>query len=429
MSDDLDELIQTSLRRSSSEEFTLSIYFGRNLGERYDRLSLHLFNLFQAPMLRAQFVRDRRSGSCGTSPRSPPAKFPESHRPSWCRWPPNISPAGGGASASAATPRYDLAILINPSEPERPLERKGDLKRSIKAAEAVGLDAELITRDDYGRLAEFDALFIRETTAVNHHTYRFARRAASEGLVVIDDPESIVRCTNKVYLAELLNRHKIPTPADDASCTATTSSEIASELGFPVRAQEARQRVLAGRGEGREPAGAAEHGRAASSTSRSWSWRRSSCPRRSTGGSASSIAGRCTPASTTWPPSTGRSSSATAPANGRYGKSETLPVELAPRQAVRAALKAANLIGDGLYGVDVKQIGRQVLRDRGQRQPQHRRRRRGPRAARRALPPHHGRHSCDRIEQRKAGIARTMIAASARPLSLVRRLRRSSSST
>ena len=62
--------------------------------------------------------------------------------------------------------------------------------------------------------AEFDALFIRETTLVNHHTYRFARRAASEGLVVIDDPESILKCTNKVFLAELLSRHKMPMPQD-----------------------------------------------------------------------------------------------------------------------------------------------------------------------------------------------------------------------
>jgi glutathione synthase/RimK-type ligase-like ATP-grasp enzyme len=30
-------------------------------------------------------------------------------------------------------------------------------------------------------------------------------------------------------------------------------------------------------------------------------------------------------------------------------------VELAPRRAVGVALKAANLIGDGLYGVDVKE--------------------------------------------------------------------------
>jgi glutathione synthase/RimK-type ligase-like ATP-grasp enzyme len=38
------------------------------------------------------------------------------------------------------------------------------------------------------------------------------------------------------------------------------------------------------------------------------------------------------------------------------GRSETFPVELAPRQIVRQALKAANLIGDGLYGVDLKEV-------------------------------------------------------------------------
>src|SRR5262249_23145034 len=54
--------------------------------------------------------------------------------------------------------------------------------------------------------------FIRETTAVNHHTYRFSRRAVAEGLVVIDDPESIVRCSNKVFLAEALEANGIRAP-------------------------------------------------------------------------------------------------------------------------------------------------------------------------------------------------------------------------
>lgn len=55
--------------------------------------------------------------------------------------------------------------------------------------------------------------FIRDTTAVNHHTFRFSRRAQAEGLVVIDDAESILKCANKVYLAELLRRpDRIPAP-------------------------------------------------------------------------------------------------------------------------------------------------------------------------------------------------------------------------
>ena len=41
--------------------------------------------------------------------------------------------------------------------------------------------------------------------------------------------------------------------------------------------------------------------------------------------------------------------------NGRYGKTEAVPVELAPRKAVDIAVKAANLIGNGFYGVDVKE--------------------------------------------------------------------------
>ena len=43
--------------------------------------------------------------------------------------------------------------------------------------------------------------------------------------------------------------------------------------------------------------------------------------------------------------------------DGRYGRVETFPVESAPRKAVAMALKAANLIGNSLYGVDVKQSG------------------------------------------------------------------------
>ena len=37
-----------------------------------------------------------------------------------------------------------------------------------------------------------------------------------------------------------------------------------------------------------------------------------------------------------------------------YGDVECIPVEKAPEEVVRTALKAANLIGDGLYGVDLK---------------------------------------------------------------------------
>jgi glutathione synthase/RimK-type ligase-like ATP-grasp enzyme len=40
------------------------------------------------------------------------------------------------------------------------------------------------------------------------------------------------------------------------------------------------------------------------------------------------------------------------------GGHQTLAVEQAPRQVVQTAVRAANLMGNGLYGVDLKQIDR-----------------------------------------------------------------------
>src|SRR5690606_4269052 len=55
VSDDLGDLIQHSLKPITSDRFTLSIYFGKNLAKRYDRLSAELYKLFQCPLLRADF--------------------------------------------------------------------------------------------------------------------------------------------------------------------------------------------------------------------------------------------------------------------------------------------------------------------------------------------------------------------------------------
>ena len=100
-------------------------------------------------------------------------------------------------------------------------------------SDVLGIAAELITRKDLGRLGEYDALFIRETTAVDHHTYLFARTAAGEGLVVIDDPDSILRCTNKIFLMELLHREEIPTPPS-LILTRTELDRAEAELGYPL---------------------------------------------------------------------------------------------------------------------------------------------------------------------------------------------------
>jgi glutathione synthase/RimK-type ligase-like ATP-grasp enzyme len=128
--------------------------------------------------------------------------------------------------------RYDMAILHNPEEAMPPSNRKA-LNRFMRAAREQGIEPELITARDFNRLPEFDALFIRETTAVNDHTYRFARKAQREGLVVMDDPDSILRCSNKIYLAERLAAHRLPAPRTLVVHKQAVES-LPQQLGFPM---------------------------------------------------------------------------------------------------------------------------------------------------------------------------------------------------
>src|SRR5690606_14809977 len=74
------------------------------------------------------------------------------------------------------------------------------------------LAVDLIRKRDFSLVPQYDALFIRETTAIHHHTYRFALKAAEEGLEVIDSPADILRCANKVFLNELFAANRVPTP-------------------------------------------------------------------------------------------------------------------------------------------------------------------------------------------------------------------------
>jgi len=93
---------------------------------------------------------------------------------------------------------------------------------------------EPITKKDLPRLANFDALFIRETTTISNHTYRFARRAQQEGMPVIDDPLSMIRCTNKVYLNELMTTNKVPVPPTVIVAGPADFEVAAQTLGFPL---------------------------------------------------------------------------------------------------------------------------------------------------------------------------------------------------
>lgn len=357
-SEELDDLIQTSLSPLRSKEFVLSIYFGHNVAKRYDRLCNHLFKLFEVPFLRANFVKTAQ-GKWQLQNISPIATkdIPEEHRSKVIRFITEYFSGKRFHVRKKQPPRYDLAILYNPEETHPPSNERA-LKAFIKAADALRLGAELVTKDDFARLGEFDALFIRETTNVHHHTFRFARKAVAEGLIVVDDPGSILRCTNKVYLAELLQRNKVPVPKT-MIVHKQNIHEVIPQIQLPC--------IL------KQPDSAFSQGVSKAKTEEEFIYKAKQLLEKS----ELVVAQEYMPTDFDWrigifdqkPLYACKYYMASkhwqiikTEKNGKFveGNFKTIPIELAPPKVVKTALKAANLIGDGLYGVDLKQVGNEV---------------------------------------------------------------------
>ncbi len=222
-----------SLAEPLTEAVRVLIAFGTTQDARFRRLARAAFDRFRHPLL-AIWVRPARVGGFRIRQVKPlsPADL-DDEQMAWF----NGALAGylkvpWRARRAARLPRYSIAVLHNPQD-KLPPSKPATLERLVRVGAQMGLEVEPIRRQDFLRLGEFDGLFIRETTALTNHTYRFARKAEREGLAVIDDPVSIARCTNKVYLAELLAAQGLPTPKT-VVLDRRHLKAIGSQLGFPI---------------------------------------------------------------------------------------------------------------------------------------------------------------------------------------------------
>ena len=207
----LGDMIDCALRERADDKLDLDIHFGRPSCGRHAHLAAQLFAQVRAPLLHARFERVAgrwrlcalEAGSMHQMALAQREQVAEAAL-AWLKES-KFRPGGAGA----AQPR--IAILHDPARHEAP-SNAAALQKFVEAAAVLGMHAELVTPRQARRLHDWDALFIRATTNVNHYTYQLARQARAAGMVVIDDPDAILRCTNKIYLDELLARHHIPTP-------------------------------------------------------------------------------------------------------------------------------------------------------------------------------------------------------------------------
>jgi len=347
---DFDELIQTTFKNEPYDRVEFNIYFGITSSEQLNRLAQQLFQMVQAPSLRASFSKKNKWVLQSIKPINL-----------------NEVPDGDKILLESSLEKYllrkrdhkpdkkkyDLAILTDSDDLNPPSDARA-LKRFYKAALEAGFNAEFITKNDIDKLIQYDALFIRETTNVNHHTFRFAKKAQSLGLAVIDDPDSILKCTNKVYLFELLTAHKVLTPKSivisEESC-----DHVLDAMTFPF--------IL------KQPDGAFSKGVHKINSKDEFKNVRDNMFEKSD----LLIAQEFLPTSFDWRVGVIGNQviyvckyfmakkhwqifNWNAKNKSREGNVESIAVDQAPSGLLKTALKATTLIGDGLYGVDMKEV-------------------------------------------------------------------------
>lgn len=257
--------------------------------------------------------------------------------------------------------RWDMAILYNPDEGNAPSDAEA-IKRFTKAASKVGISAELVCSKQLKHLSQYDALFIRETTRIDHPTYRLSRKGEIEGLVVIDDATSIMRCCNKIFLHDAFSYNKVSAPKTLVVSSANESEldRIEATFDYPVVLKMPESSFSIGvykvsdRNELREKIRLMFKESALALVQEyiytEFDWRIGVLNGRAI------YACKYFMARNHWQIYNHASNRKSAQSGGF----ETIPTFETPKPVLDAALKASRIIGNGLYGVDLKQRGNQI---------------------------------------------------------------------
>jgi glutathione synthase/RimK-type ligase-like ATP-grasp enzyme/ribosomal protein S18 acetylase RimI-like enzyme len=229
---DIEEVIKHSLNKMQGSKFSINVYFGQTTLPGFNKLAKNLYQIFQAPLFKVDFtlndnwaIRDIKVLNF--------ERLPAEELPYIQEFARNYFNKKRFNKTRLKTFKYDVAILVN-AEEKTPPSCSIALSKFKAAGNKLGMYVEFISKSDIDKINEFDALFIRETTSVNDHTYELSRIAYAEGLVVIDDPWSIVRCSNKIYQNEIFSKNKILVPKATVITKNSFSNKPLQELNYPL---------------------------------------------------------------------------------------------------------------------------------------------------------------------------------------------------
>lgn len=356
----LEKLVQKKsahLEHAELDSYELRIYFGTTLIEELQGLARQLFELFSCPILRVRFKRVEQMWAIENVKPLSIHQLEGQQQDEFAAALDHFSNKVWRRPRRKKRYAYDLAMLVDSQEALPPSNRKA-LENFVLAGRQIGIDTEIIGKKDYPRLTEYDALFIRETTSVDDHTYQFAQKAEFAHMPVIDDPNSILKCANKVYLAELLRENELATPRTEILYRdqGAALERAADTLGFPLVLKIPDGSFSRGVHKASSMDELKERSKELFQSSvlvlaqefmyTDFDWRIGVL------GGRPLFACKYFMSVGHW-----QIYNHSAKTSQRSGGFETMAVEQAPAEAIKLAVKACSLIGTGLYGVDIKQSG------------------------------------------------------------------------
>lgn len=132
---------------------------------------------------------------------------------------------------SRLRPRGAVGVLVEPASVLAPSDPAA-IEAIVDAIGRAGLAARLLSVDTPERLRGLQALIVRATTSASGDVMSFVRRADAMGIAVLEPPEVIVRCCDKVFQAECFAAHGVPTPRTLVVCP-DEADRVERALGYP----------------------------------------------------------------------------------------------------------------------------------------------------------------------------------------------------
>lgn len=204
--------------------------FGRTLDPRFRKVCSRVYRTLGFPLLRIRMYREDETWKVGQVAPAPIGYLSTEEKSLFVETFADLEDLSDPVPRGPA--RESIACLWDPGDPFAASDEEA-IRAFARAAKRRGVLFEVIGPRSLGNLAEHDALFIRTVTGVDHVSFRFSQTAENLGMPVIDDPQSIVRCSNKIYLHELCERHGIPMLPSMTVSRKTPPAELHT-LGFPV---------------------------------------------------------------------------------------------------------------------------------------------------------------------------------------------------